>query len=36
MAVDNAVSMVEDDGIDVVVIIGGDSGMNEFFVQPEI
>jgi ABC-type nitrate/sulfonate/bicarbonate transport system substrate-binding protein len=36
IAVDNAVAMVEDDGLDVVIVLGGDSGMNEFFVQPEI
>ncbi|WP_207352718.1 ABC transporter substrate-binding protein [Jiella sonneratiae] len=36
IAVDNAVSMLEEDGLDVVVVLGGDSGMNEFFVQPDI
>ena len=34
-AVDNAVAMVEA-GQDVVIVTGGDSGMNEFFVQPHI
>jgi ABC-type nitrate/sulfonate/bicarbonate transport system substrate-binding protein len=32
-AVDNAVAMVEAAGKDVVIVTGGDSGMNEFFVQ---
>jgi ABC-type nitrate/sulfonate/bicarbonate transport system substrate-binding protein len=32
-AVDNAVAMVEAAGKDVVIVSGGDSGMNEFFVQ---
>src|SRR5262245_20343516 len=35
-AVDNAVAMVELAGKDVVIVTGGDSSMNEFFVQPEI
>ena len=35
-AVDNAVAMVELAGKDVVIVMGGDSSMNEFFVQPEI
>jgi len=35
-AVDNAVAMVEMAKHDVVIITGGDSSMNEFFVQPEI
>src|SRR5258708_7029084 len=35
-AVDNAVAMVERTGRDVVIVSGGDSSMNEFFVQPEI
>lgn len=35
-AVDNAVAMVEMAGDDVVIVMGGDSSMNEFFVQPEI
>src|SRR5258708_21266225 len=34
--VDNAVAMVERTGRDVVIVSGGDSSMNEFFVQPEI
>ena len=32
-AVDNAVAMVDVAGKDVVIVTGGDSGMNEFFVQ---
>ena len=32
-AVDNAVAMVERAKQDVVIVTGGDSGMNEFFVQ---
>ena len=36
LAVDNAISMIEDDGLDVVIVSGGDSGMNELFVQPDI
>ncbi len=36
LAVDNAISMVDDDGLDVVIVGGGDSGMNELFVQPGI
>ena len=35
-AVDNAVAMVEDAKKDVVIVTGGDNGMNEFFVQPQI
>ena len=35
-AVDNAVAMIEVAKHDVVIVSGGDSGMNEFFVQPEI
>jgi ABC-type nitrate/sulfonate/bicarbonate transport system substrate-binding protein len=35
-AVDNAVAMVELAGHDVVIVSGGDSSMNEFFVQPDI
>jgi ABC-type nitrate/sulfonate/bicarbonate transport system substrate-binding protein len=35
-AVDNAVAMIEVARHDVVIVTGGDSGMNEFFVQPEI
>ena len=33
-AVDNAVAMVEVAKQDVIIVTGGDSGMNEFFVQP--
>ena len=33
-AVDNAVAMVEVAGKDVVIVAGGDNGMNEFVVQP--
>jgi ABC-type nitrate/sulfonate/bicarbonate transport system substrate-binding protein len=35
-AVDNAVHMVESAGQDTIIVMGGDSSMNEFFVQPEI
>lgn len=35
-AVDNAVAMVETARQDVIIVTGGDSGMNEFFVQPYI
>lgn len=35
-AVDNAVAMVDAAGKDVVIVMGGSSGMNEFIVQPEI
>ena len=35
-AVDNAVAMVEMAGRDTIVVMGGDSSMNELFVQPEI
>ncbi|HKA41925.1 MAG TPA: ABC transporter substrate-binding protein [Burkholderiales bacterium] len=35
-AVDNAVHMVEDARQDVIIVMGGDSSMNEFLVQPEI
>ena len=35
-AVDNAVAMVELAKQDVVIVTGGDSSMNEFFVQPDI
>ena len=35
-AVDNAVAMVEDAKKDVVIVTGGDNGMNEFYVQPQI
>jgi ABC-type nitrate/sulfonate/bicarbonate transport system substrate-binding protein len=35
-AVDNAVAMVDAAGKDVVIVTGGDSGMNEFFVQAYI
>src|SRR5215510_4616848 len=35
-AVDNAVAMVEVAKQDVIIVTGGDSGMNEFFVQPHI
>src|SRR3954464_2108203 len=35
-AVDNAVAMVELAGEDVVIVTGGDSSMNEFFVQPDV
>ncbi len=35
-AVDNAVAMVEIAGQDVIIVTGGDSGMNEFIVQPYV
>jgi ABC-type nitrate/sulfonate/bicarbonate transport system substrate-binding protein len=35
-AVDNAIAMVELAKKDVIIVMGGDSSMNEFFVQPEI
>src|SRR6202035_5275945 len=35
-ALDNAVAMIEVAKRDVVIVFGGDSGMNEFFVQPGI
>jgi ABC-type nitrate/sulfonate/bicarbonate transport system substrate-binding protein len=35
-AVDNALAMIEVGKHDVVIVTGGDSGMNEFFVQAEI
>ena len=35
-ALDNAVAMVEVARKDVIIVGGGDSGMNEFFVQAEI
>lgn len=35
-ALDNAVAMIEVARQDVVIVSGGDSGMNEFFVQPGI
>ncbi len=35
-AVDNAVAMVETAREDVVIVAGGDGGMNEFLVRPEI
>ena len=35
-AVDNALAMIDIGKHDVVITTGGDSGMNEFFVQPEI
>jgi ABC-type nitrate/sulfonate/bicarbonate transport system substrate-binding protein len=35
-AVDNAVAMVETANKDVLIVTGGDSGMNEFFVQADV
>lgn len=35
-AVDNAVALVERGRHDVVIVAGGDSSMNEFFVQPDV
>jgi ABC-type nitrate/sulfonate/bicarbonate transport system substrate-binding protein len=36
LAVDKAVAMIATAGQDAVIVMGGDSGMNEFFVRPEI
>jgi ABC-type nitrate/sulfonate/bicarbonate transport system substrate-binding protein len=36
VAIDNAISMRDDDGVDVVAIMGGDPGMNELIVTPDI
>ena len=35
-AIDNAVAMIEGPKADVIIVSGGDSGMNEFFVQDGI
>ncbi|MGZ3352312.1 MAG: ABC transporter substrate-binding protein [Xanthobacteraceae bacterium] len=35
-AVDNALAMIEIGKHDVVIVTGGDSGMNEFFVQAQV
>lgn len=35
-ALDNAVAMIEVAKQDVLIVCGGDSGMNEFFVQPDV
>ena len=35
-AADNAVAMVETAGADVIIVMGGDSSLNQLFVQPEI
>jgi ABC-type nitrate/sulfonate/bicarbonate transport system substrate-binding protein len=35
-AVDNAVAMAEQARVDIVVVLGGDNGWNDLFVQPEI
>jgi len=35
-ALDNAIAMIEVAKRDVVIVAGGDSGTNEFYVQPEI
>ncbi|MFL4979641.1 MAG: ABC transporter substrate-binding protein, partial [Xanthobacteraceae bacterium] len=35
-ALDNAVAMIEVAKHDVIIVTGGDSGMNEFFVQPHV
>jgi ABC-type nitrate/sulfonate/bicarbonate transport system substrate-binding protein len=35
-ALDNAVAMIDVAHNDVIIVTGGDSGMNEFFVQPHI
>jgi ABC-type nitrate/sulfonate/bicarbonate transport system substrate-binding protein len=36
VALDNAVAMVESAGADVVIVMGGESSLNELIVQPEI
>jgi ABC-type nitrate/sulfonate/bicarbonate transport system substrate-binding protein len=36
VAIDNAVALRDVDGVDIVVIMGGDAGMNELIVQPHI
>ena len=36
VAVDNAIAMREVDNLDVIVFMGGDSGMNELFVQSHV
>ncbi|HYL80316.1 MAG TPA: ABC transporter substrate-binding protein [Candidatus Acidoferrum sp.] len=35
-AVDNAIAVAELAKVDVIIVMGGDSGMNSLFVQPEI
>jgi ABC-type nitrate/sulfonate/bicarbonate transport system substrate-binding protein len=35
-AVDNAIAMAEQAKVDIVVVLGGDNGWNDLFVQPEI
>ena len=35
-SVDNAVAMAGHAGVDIVVVLGGDNGWNDLFVQPEI
>ena len=35
-SVDNAIAMAEQAKIDVVVVLGGDNGWNDLYVQPEI
>lgn len=35
-SVDNAVAMAEHAKVDVAVVLGGDNGWNDFYVQPEI
>ena len=35
-AVDNAVAMAEVAKVDIAVVLGGDAGMNQLFVQPDI
>ena len=36
VSVDNAVAMAEIEGLEIAVVIGGDNGWNDLFVQPEI
>jgi ABC-type nitrate/sulfonate/bicarbonate transport system substrate-binding protein len=35
-SVDNAIAMAEHAKVDIVVVLGGDNGWNDLFVQPEI
>jgi ABC-type nitrate/sulfonate/bicarbonate transport system substrate-binding protein len=35
-SVDNAIAMAEQAKVDIVVVLGGDNGWNDLFVQPEI
>ena len=35
-AVDNAVAQIENQKVEAIIVIGGDGGLNQLFVQPEI